>query len=89
LYSAGAGVPCLCFPNGRDQNDNAARVEALGFGRSLSPDATPVEIGEAVMAMLDDHAARAACRAFASRVSRFGDLSRAADLVEELARVSA
>jgi hypothetical protein len=41
------------------------------------------------MAMLDDQTARAACRAFAARVSRFGDLSRAADLVEELARVSA
>jgi UDP:flavonoid glycosyltransferase YjiC (YdhE family) len=89
MYSAGAGVPLLCFPNGRDQNNNAARVEVLGFGRSLSPESTPAEIGAAVMAMLDDQTARAACRAFAARVSRFGDLSRAADLVEELARVSA
>lgn len=88
MYSAGAGVPCLCFPNGRDQNDNAARVEALGLGHSLSSDATAAEIGEAVMAMLDDHAARAACQAFASRAHRFGDLALATELVEDLARVT-
>lgn len=88
MYSAGTGVPCLCFPNGRDQNDNAARIEALGLGRALSPDAPPAEIGNAVMGMLRDHASGAACRAFASRVKRFGDLARAADLVEELVRVT-
>ena len=88
MYSAGAGVPCLCFPNGRDQNDNAARVDALGLGHALSPDATPAEIGEAVMDMLRDQATRAACQAFASRANRFGELARAADLVEELVRVT-
>jgi UDP:flavonoid glycosyltransferase YjiC (YdhE family) len=88
MYSAGVGVPCLCFPNGRDQNDNAARVEALGLGRQLSPDATPAEIGDAVMAMLSDQAVRATCQVFAARVNRFGDLARAAELVEELARVT-
>lgn len=88
MYSAGTGVPCLCFPNGRDQNDNAARIEALGLGHALSPDATPAEIGNAVMGMLRDQASRTACHAFASRVKRFGDLTRAADLVEELVRVT-
>lgn len=88
MYSAGAGVPCLCFPNGRDQNDNAARFAALGLGQALSPDATPAEIGHAVMGMLRDQASHTACRAFASRVKRFGDLARAADLVEELVRVT-
>lgn len=86
MYGAGTGVPCLCFPNGRDQNDNAARIETLGLGRALSPDATPAEIGDAVMEMLRDQASRATCQAFASRVRRFGDLARAADLVEELVR---
>jgi UDP:flavonoid glycosyltransferase YjiC (YdhE family) len=88
MYSAGTGVPCLCFPNGRDQNDNAARIEALGLGHALSPDATPAEIGNAVMGMLRDQPSRTACHAFASRVKRFGDLARAADLVEELVRVT-
>jgi UDP:flavonoid glycosyltransferase YjiC (YdhE family) len=88
MYSAGTGVPCLCFPNGRDQNDNAARFAALGLGQALSPDAMPAEIGHAVMGMLRDQASHTACRAFASRVKRFGDLARAADLVEELVRVT-
>lgn len=26
MFSAGAGAPMLCLPNGRDQNDNAARA---------------------------------------------------------------
>ena len=83
MYSAGAGKPTLCLPNGRDQNDNAARVEALGLGRALSPDAAPAEIGSAVMDMLGDKALCCASRAFASRVSRFGELARAVDLIEQ------
>lgn len=86
MYSAGAGRPCLCFPNGRDQNDNAVRIAALGLGQALSPDAAPASIGDAVMEMLADDRTRAASRAFASRVHRFGELPRAAGLVEELAR---
>ena len=85
MYSAGAGKPVLCLPNGRDQNDNAARVEAMGLGRALSPDAAPAEIGAAIMAMLGDDALRQASRSFASGVSRFGDLALAADLVEQAA----
>jgi UDP:flavonoid glycosyltransferase YjiC (YdhE family) len=82
MYSAGAGKPTLCLPNGRDQNDNAARVEALGLGRTLSPDSPPAAISSAVMNMLGDEALRAASRSFASSVSRFGELTRAAELIE-------
>jgi UDP:flavonoid glycosyltransferase YjiC (YdhE family) len=83
MFSAGAGKPMLCLPNGRDQNDNAARAEALGLGRALSPDAAPAAIGSAITDLLGDEAARAASRSFASGVSRFGDLVRAADLIEQ------
>jgi UDP:flavonoid glycosyltransferase YjiC (YdhE family) len=83
MYSAGAGKPTLCLPNGRDQNDNASRVEALGLGRALPPDAAPAAIGSAVTDMLGDNALRAANRSFASGVSRFGELARAADLIEQ------
>ncbi len=85
MYSAGAGKPILCLPNGRDQNDNAARVEAMGLGRALSPDAAPADIGAAIMDMLGDEALRQASRSFAAGVSRFGDLTLAADLVEQAA----
>ena len=83
MFSAGAGKPTLCLPNGRDQNDNAARVEALGLGRALSPDAAPAEIGSAVMDMLGDKTLCGASRSFASGVSRFGELAHAADLIEQ------
>jgi UDP:flavonoid glycosyltransferase YjiC (YdhE family) len=83
MYSAGAGKPALCLPNGRDQNDNAARVEVLRMGRALPPDAAPSAIGSAVMDMLGDETLRAASRAFATGVSRFGELTRAADLIEQ------
>lgn len=83
MFSAGAGKPTLCLPNGRDQNDNAARVEALGLGRALSPDAAPAEIGAAIMDMLGDDVLRQASQSFASGLSRFGELTLAADLVEQ------
>jgi UDP:flavonoid glycosyltransferase YjiC (YdhE family) len=83
MFSAGAGKPTLCLPNGRDQNDNAARAQALGLGRTLSPDAAAAEIGRTIMDMLGDHALCRASRSFAAGVSRFGDLPRAADLIEQ------
>ncbi len=87
MFSAGAGVPTLCLPNGRDQNDNAARNEALGLGRALPADATSAEIASVVTDMVHDEALHATCRSFAARVSRFGDLARAADLVTQAAAV--
>jgi UDP:flavonoid glycosyltransferase YjiC (YdhE family) len=55
---------------------------ALGLGRALSPDASPVEIGNTIMDMLGDRTMRDSSRSFARGVSRFGDLARAADLIE-------
>jgi UDP:flavonoid glycosyltransferase YjiC (YdhE family) len=57
-------------------------MEALGLGRTLSPDAAPAAIGGAVMDMLGDETLRAASRSFAAGVSRFGELTHAADLIE-------
>lgn len=84
-FSMGAGVPILCLPNGRDQNDNAARLESLGLGCALAADTAPDQIATTITGMLGDQLLRAACRDFASRVTRFGDLYRAAELVREVA----
>ena len=88
MFSAGAGVPVLCLPNGRDQDDNAARVEALGLGRALVPRGRAGRDRASGDGDARRHALRENCRAFAARVSRFGDLRRAADLVIEFARAS-
>ncbi|MFZ1887458.1 MAG: nucleotide disphospho-sugar-binding domain-containing protein [Candidatus Binataceae bacterium] len=82
VAGAGSGVPMLCMPMGRDQPFVASRVEALGLGRSLSPDASVSEIGKTVSDMAGDSRLRASSRAFAAGVGRFGDLERAAELAE-------
>ena len=40
-----AGVPLLCLPMGRDQNDNAMRAAHRGAALNLSPDASPASRG--------------------------------------------
>jgi len=46
-------------------------------------DAAPAEIGSAVMDMLGDKPLHRASRSFASGVSRFGELTHAAELIEQ------
>lgn len=52
------GVPLLCLPMGRDQDDNAARVFARGAGLRLRPSASPARIAAAVRRLLDEPAFR-------------------------------
>jgi len=47
------GLPLLCLPMGRDQDDNAARVAAHGAGLRLKPSAKPQQIARAVQQLLD------------------------------------
>lgn len=48
------GVPLVVMPMGRDQNDNAARVEYHGVGIRLDPTASPSDIARAVRDVLAD-----------------------------------
>jgi MGT family glycosyltransferase len=48
------GVPLLCLPMGRDQDDNAARVVACGAGLRLSRRAKPARIAAAVGRLLEE-----------------------------------
>lgn len=52
IRSLAAGVPLLCMPMGRDQNDNAARVVARGAGLRISPNANVGTIRNAVAKLL-------------------------------------
>lgn len=47
-----AGVPLLCIPMGRDENDTAARVVHRGAGVRLKPTASINAIRRAVTQML-------------------------------------
>ncbi|MGG6897744.1 nucleotide disphospho-sugar-binding domain-containing protein [Rhizobium sp. BR 315] len=48
------GVPLVILPMGRDQNDNAARVDYHGAGLRLDPSVPPQMVGEAVRRVLSE-----------------------------------
>lgn len=60
------GVPLVVMPMGRDQNDNAARVEYHRVGIRLDPAASPSDIARAVQDVLTD-------TSFAERARRMAD----------------
>ncbi|MEX2584161.1 MAG: glycosyltransferase [Gemmatimonadota bacterium] len=80
------GLPLLCLPMGRDQDDNAARVFARGVGLRLRPSAKPRRIADAVRRLLEEPG-------FAENAERLGrviEADQAADLaVQELEAVGA
>jgi MGT family glycosyltransferase len=77
-----AGVPALCLPLGRDQPDNAARVEELGAGAALSPDARAAEIRRAVETALASPALRDGARRMAETVRAYGGGAEAVTVLE-------
>jgi MGT family glycosyltransferase len=79
------GLPLVCIPMGRDQNDVAARVVARGAGLRLSPKASTPALRQAIQRVLD----APAFRQQASRLARaFAEERRrplAVEALEELA----
>jgi MGT family glycosyltransferase len=63
-----AGVPAVCIPMGRDQNDTAARIVARGAGIRLKTKSSAARIAEAVRSVLNDPAYRNAARALGARI---------------------
>lgn len=54
MRALACGVPLLCLPMGRDQDDNAARVFARGAGLRLGRSAGPPRIAAAVRRLLHE-----------------------------------
>jgi len=80
------GVPLLCVPMGREQPDNAARVEALGAGLAVSPDATVEEIRAAICQVLGTPSHRMGALRMAEIIARQDGLTEAASELEKLLR---
>jgi UDP:flavonoid glycosyltransferase YjiC (YdhE family) len=80
------GLPMLVLPGGRDQNDNAFRVEIKGVGLQLPPTAPEAEIAAAVNRLIKEPHFCAAAR-------RLGEAIRAeiasSSLVEEMETIAA
>lgn len=80
-----AGVPLVCMPMGRDQNDTAARVVARGAGVRLKPTASAAAIRRAVETVLREPRYRDAAGALRDRMADEARRMDPAALVEELA----
>jgi MGT family glycosyltransferase len=85
IRALAAGVPLVCMPMGRDQNDNAVRVTARGAGVRIGPKASPRAIGKALSRVLKDPGYRAAAESLGRRIAEDARRSPVAEMLEELA----
>jgi len=79
-----AGVPLLCMPMGRDQNDNTTRVVARDAGLRLSPDASVEAIMAAITTLLEDVRYRQAAATLGAAIRTDFEDRSAATLLEGL-----
>ena len=86
LKSLAAGVPMVCIPMGRDQNDTAARVVHHGAGVRLSPKASVRQIRDAVTEVLQHDRFRQSAGRLASAIEHE---RKSADIVAELEALAA
>lgn len=86
IKALAAGVPMVCIPMGRDQNDTAARVVHHGAGVRLSPKASVADIRGAVTKVLGDDRFRAGARRLAQSIADDGRRGDVVDDLESMAR---
>lgn len=66
-----SGVPQLVFPSQYEQYVTARRLEQVGAGIMLAPDASPQAVGEALERVLADPSFAAAAKSFAKRYPQY------------------
>lgn len=74
------GLPIVCMPMGRDQNDNAARIVARGAGIRLRPDASARQIRAAVERALGEPSFAAAAAELGRRILAEASHDRVRDI---------
>jgi UDP:flavonoid glycosyltransferase YjiC (YdhE family) len=70
IRALAAGVPLVCMPMGRDQNDTAARVVARGAGVRIKPTASPAAIRKALETVLGDRRYAEGAKALRGAIAR-------------------
>jgi UDP:flavonoid glycosyltransferase YjiC (YdhE family) len=85
IKSLAAGVPLVCLPLGRDQLDNAARVDYHGAGLRLKPGAEPAAITAAVRQVIEEPSFAAGARRLAAAIADDVSEDHAVAELEELA----
>jgi MGT family glycosyltransferase len=81
-----AGVPLVCIPMGRDQNDTAARVVHCGAGVRVKPTASVKTISRAIEQALHTPSHRQAAQRMAKAIASRQGCADAVDRLERLAR---
>lgn len=85
ITALNAGVPLVCLPMGRDQEDNAARVVWRGAGVRRSSKADATTLRQAIQQVLEDPRFREGARRIASGIARDGGPGQAIAELESLA----
>ena len=85
MKALAAGVPLVCIPMGRDQNDTAVRVVQAGAGIRLSPGASAAKIRAGVQRVLDDGRFRDAAGRLAAAIASETDDEAFLAGIEEMA----
>ena len=88
LKALAAGVPMVCMPMGRDQNDTAARVVHAGAGVRLQPSASVREIRAATARVLEDERYRLAARRMGEKIEAEQESVDLLGPIEAVARAS-
>jgi UDP:flavonoid glycosyltransferase YjiC (YdhE family) len=80
-----AGVPLVCMPGGRDQNDVAARVAFHGAGIRLGQGASARKLRDAISRALADRSLAEGAKRLSQGIAAEDGAARAADELEALA----
>jgi MGT family glycosyltransferase len=87
IRALAAGVPLVCMPMGRDQNENAARVVFHGAGVRVKPTSPPPAIAQMVRRVLETGAYRERARALGDEIVKDAKNSRAVPTLEAIADI--
>jgi len=85
IKALAAGVPLVCLPMGRDQEDTAARVTLSGSGLRLKSSASAKNIAKATESVLKSDRYRTAAEALAAAIAAETRTDRAIEELENLA----
>jgi len=85
IRSLAAGVPLVCVPMGRDQNENAARVVFHGAGVRVKPTDPAATIRRAVETVLASRSYRQRAEKLGKRIVEDARQSRAVPILEQIA----
>jgi hypothetical protein len=84
-----SGVPQLVFPSHYEQYLTARRVEQLGVGLWMRPQATPGEIASSLNRILDEPAFMASARAYARRYPEYSPAEQQRRMVMRIEEIIA